>query len=103
MRAVALALLSLLLLDGCMSRPPRRDRSGEVSYNRRDLPPSQGLLSGPDGAWTLYRSGAESEAAPGAAAPAAPEAPAEPARPKRREILLCDPGSRYCEPPESER
>ncbi len=55
MRALALAMALALLLPGCMNRPARKDRSGEVSYNRRDLPPEQGLFTGPDGVWTPYR------------------------------------------------
>lgn len=59
MRALALAMAFALLLGGCMNRPPRKDRSGEVSYNRRDLPPEPGLLTGPDGVWTIYRNNAD--------------------------------------------
>ena len=55
MRAPALAIVLALLLGGCMNRPPHRDRSGEVSYNRRDLPPEPGLFTGKDGVWTIYR------------------------------------------------
>jgi hypothetical protein len=55
MRTLTLAIALALLLGGCMNRPARKDRSGEVSYNRRDLPPEQGLFSGPDGSWTIYR------------------------------------------------
>ncbi len=56
MRAIALALLSVLLLAAaCTSRPARHDRSGEISYNRRELPPaSPGVFTGPDGTWTVY-------------------------------------------------
>jgi hypothetical protein len=56
MRAPAFALLLALLLAGCMGRPPHKDRSDEVSYNRRDLPPEPGLFTGCDGVWTVYRS-----------------------------------------------
>ena len=59
MRALTLAMSLALLLGGCMNRPPQHDRSGEVSYNRRDLPPEQGLLTGPDGEWTIYRNNAD--------------------------------------------
>ena len=58
MRATAMLFAFALALGGCMSRPPTHDRSGEVSYNRRDLPPEQGLLTGPDGVWTIYRNDA---------------------------------------------
>ncbi len=47
-----------------MNRPARKDRSGEVSYNRRDLPPEPGLFTGPDGVWTVYRSGTDRAPAP---------------------------------------
>ena len=64
MRALALAMALALLLGGCMNRPPRKDRSGEISYNRRDLPPEQGLFTGPDGVWTIYRNNADEPPAP---------------------------------------
>ena len=54
MRRPALALLAILLAVGCMSREPWHDRSKETSYNHRELPPSPGILSGPDGQWTIY-------------------------------------------------
>lgn len=56
--AVALAIAPALAV-GCMSRPPQKDRSGEVSYNRRELPPEQGLFTGSDGEWTVYRNNRE--------------------------------------------
>jgi hypothetical protein len=74
-RALATALGLALALAGCTSRPPSHDRSGEVSYNRRDLPPHEpGLFTGPDGVWTVYRN----------------DAPEEPAPPPKRTILMGD-------------
>lgn len=70
MRALALAMALALLLGGCMNRPARRDRSGEISYNRRDLPPEQGLFTGCDGVWTVYRSDADT---PSHACPPSPD------------------------------
>ena len=67
MRAVALAIVLALLLGGCMNRPPHRDRSGEVSYNRRDLPPEPGLFTGKDGVWTIYRNNPDGAPAGGRA------------------------------------
>lgn len=95
MRARTSLLLAALVgsLAGCaMHAPEPPDRP--ASYNRRELPPQQGLFSGPDGVFTVYQSG-EAAAAPGAqpppeaAAPVEP-APLEPVRPKSREVLMCD-------------
>jgi hypothetical protein len=55
MRALTFAIGVALLLGGCMTRAPRSDPGGQVSYNRRELPPAQGLFTGCDGAWTVYR------------------------------------------------
>ena len=55
MPRLTLALGIALALAGCMNRPPRHDYSGEISYNRRDLPPEPGLFTGCDGVWTVYR------------------------------------------------
>jgi hypothetical protein len=82
MRGLALALAAALLLGACMSRPPRHDRSGEVSYNRRELPPEEGLFTGPDGTWTVYDNAPDRE---------------DPA-PPRRTTPSCDEGQ-VCEPP----
>jgi hypothetical protein len=89
MRGWALALAAALLLGGCTSRPPRHDRSGEVSYNRRELPPSQGLFSGKDGVWTVYRNDV--------AEPAGERPP-----PRRRTTLSCEEGH-VCDPPREGR
>lgn len=90
MRARTLLLLALVgSLAGCaMHAPEPPDKP--ASYNRRELPPQQGLFSGPDGVFTVYQSG-EAAAAPSGAKPA-PEAaaPPEPAPPRRREVLMCD-------------
>jgi hypothetical protein len=84
MRVPIVLLLAAALLGGCMNRPPRHDRSGEISYNRRELThPQPGILTGDDGVWTVYRSDAERTA------PAEPPQ-AEPPAPKKREILMCD-------------
>jgi hypothetical protein len=88
MRGVALALAAALLLGGCTSRPARHDRSGEVSYNRRELPPSPGLFTGEDGVWTVYRNDVV-------------RAP-EPPPPRRRTTLSCEEGH-VCDPPQGER
>ncbi len=97
MRAVAIALAAALLLAGCMSRPARHDRSGEVSYNRRELSPRPGLFSGPDGEWTVYPSEPDrTDADPPSAGSPAPPPPPE------RTILLCQEGRR-CDPPGEER
>lgn len=93
MRALVICALAATLLAGCMSREPRKDRSGEVGYNRRELDyPQPGILTGDDGAWTVYRNDLDR---PPASAPAASE-PAPPP-PKRREILMCD-VTTGCEP-----
>ena len=54
MRPAIVAMVVALLLCGCMSRPPRSDPNDEVGYNRRELPPAQGLFTGCDGVWTVY-------------------------------------------------
>jgi hypothetical protein len=79
MRGVALALLPVLLLAAaCTSRPARHDRSGEISYNRRELPPaSPGLLTGPDGSWTVS----------GASAPAAAQQEADACTAAKQQLL----------------
>jgi len=90
MRAPSLLLLALAgSLAGCAAHAPEPPDK-PASYNRREMPPSQGLFTGPDGNWTVYQSGGESAARPNA--DAAPEAspPEPPAPPKRREVLMCD-------------
>jgi hypothetical protein len=84
MRARTLLLSALAAsLAGCaMHAPEPPDKP--ASYNRRELPPQQGLFSGPDGVFTVYQSG-EAAAPPGAPPPPEPAAP-----PKRREVLMCD-------------
>jgi hypothetical protein len=90
MRALGVALVVASLLCGCMSRPAQKDRSGEPGYNRRELTHAQpGILTGPDGTWTVYRNDAE----PRSEEPLSTPAPA----PKKREILMCD-RSQHCNP-----
>jgi hypothetical protein len=90
MRVLALALAGALLVGACTSRPPRHDRSGEVSYNRREMPPSQGLFSGKDGEWTAYRNDVvESE-------------PVRRPPPRRTTTLSCQEGH-VCHPPHEDR
>jgi hypothetical protein len=93
MRAISIAALTAALmatlLAGCMSREPRKDRSGEVGYNRRELThPQPGILTGDDGVWTVYRN--DADRSPDAREPAPPP-------PKKREILMCD-VTTGCEP-----
>ena len=87
MRGVALAVAAALLAGGCTSRPARHDRSDEISYNRRELPPSPGLFTGEDGSWTAYRNDVV-------------RAP-EPPPPRRKSTLSCQEGH-VCDPPQRE-
>ena len=97
MRAPLHAAVITLALFGCAGTTPEPVEK-PASYNRRELPPSPGLFTGPDGTWTLYRNDAE-RAVPAAAPEAAAPEP-EPARPKKREILMCGRGQEDCEQPE---
>jgi hypothetical protein len=58
MRVAGPSLAIALLLVGCApgaQTPERLDKSG---YNRRELrPDTPGLLTGPDGVWTIYSRG----------------------------------------------
>jgi hypothetical protein len=85
MRGLAVVVAVLALLVGCMSRPAQRDRSGEVSYNRRELPPEQGVFSGRDGVFTIYGNDREHGAV-------------EPPPPPRKTTLACERGQ-VCDPP----
>lgn len=100
MRGLGIAACFALALAGCAAaHAPEAVHTKPAGYNRRELPASQGLLTGPDGVWTVYRNDEP------AAAPVAPESPAPPVapepaaapEPKHREILMCDKG-RHCEP-----
>ena len=71
MRA-AIAIVLGLALAGCASRAPAPPCE-QVSYNRREIPPGPGLLTGPRGTWTVYRHG--SEDATGAAASSTADQP----------------------------
>jgi hypothetical protein len=50
MPRLLLALLLVLLAAAC-----EPTRLGEVSHNRREIPPGPGVLTGDDGVWTIYR------------------------------------------------
>jgi hypothetical protein len=54
MRGLALVIAIALPLSGCAMHKPR-SAPEPTSYNRRDLPPADGLFTGPDGTWTVYR------------------------------------------------
>jgi hypothetical protein len=54
MRRLAVATVIALLGGGCAAGAPQ---CNEVSYNRRELPPGPGVLSGPSGGYTIYRRG----------------------------------------------
>ena len=61
MRA-AIVAAALLALAGCASRAPAPPCE-QVSYNRREIPPGPGMLTGPRGTWTVTRHGSEDESA----------------------------------------
>jgi hypothetical protein len=90
MRALA-ALLLAALLGGCIApkaHPPKSERESKPLYNRRELQPEQGLFSGPDGNFTIYRNDAERRRE---------QPPVAPAPPKPTTIS-CQPGF-VCDPP----
>jgi hypothetical protein len=103
MRA-AIVAAALLALAGCASRAPAPPCE-QVSYNRREIPPGPGMLTGPRGTWTVTRHGSEDESAgvqstagdrPGTCHPSAygrasdreAEGPAPPPPPRERTVLL---------------
>jgi hypothetical protein len=95
MRALVAAIALALLAGGCASpRPATYDHGGETSYNRRELEPRQGLFTGSDGEWTLYRN---DEPPPPPKPPPSPK-PAATDVPRERSTLLCSPGY-ACDPP----
>jgi hypothetical protein len=97
MRAFA-AALAAILLGGCVApkaHPPKAEGAEKRSYNRRELPPEQGLFSGPDGTFTVYRNDAERRRSQ----PPAPPAPPAPPKPT---TLSCEPGF-VCDPPAAPR
>jgi hypothetical protein len=49
MRRLAFAV-AIALVAACARTAPSSDHAG---YNRREMPPSQGLFTGPDGVWTI--------------------------------------------------
>jgi hypothetical protein len=54
MSRLVVAMVIALLLGGCAAGAPKCNK---VSYNRRELPPGPGVLSGPSGSYTIYRRG----------------------------------------------
>jgi hypothetical protein len=87
MRALPAATALGLLLGGCVApsaHPPKAEREGKISYNRRELESRPGVFTGRDGVWTIYRSDADRPA------------PAPPAPPKRT-TLSCERGH-VCDP-----
>lgn len=95
MRALA-AVLVASLCGGCIApraHPPKREGAEKVSYNRRELPPEQGLFSGPDGTFTIYRNDAERRRNQVDLPPPAPKPPT---------TLSCEPGY-VCDPPSPAR
>ena len=79
-----LMVLALLTVAACTSRPPMHDRSGETSYNRREMPASPGVFTGKTGEWTARPPQAE----PGDGEPAGAECP-------ERDPAQCDSGQRH--------
>lgn len=89
-RALATATACALLLGGCVApaaHPPKSEREGKISYNRRELESRPGVFTGPDGVWTIYPNDADRPA----------PAPAPP----KRTTLSCERGQ-TCDPPAGE-
>lgn len=56
LRGLALASAAALLA-GCAAPAvcaPKAERNEKVGYNRREMPPEQGLFTGSNGVWALY-------------------------------------------------
>jgi hypothetical protein len=93
--AALLALVLAVVLAGCAGVHAPKSTDEPDGYNRRELPSSPGLLTGPDGSWTVYRNDAERAQQPEqqpeqAEAPAEPE-PQEPPEPAGRPCEQSDP------------
>lgn len=84
MRALAATTALALALGGCAggAQPKPAEKGEKVSYNRRELPPAQGLFTGKDGVWTIYRS----------------DGPPPPPPPPKPTTLSCERGQ-VCDPP----
>jgi len=102
MRSAALAISIALLLGGCAAGAPATQESQKSGYNRRELrPDTPGVLTGPDGVWTIYSSShpakSATDARPTQCAPVANQLPpatpdgACPAPAKPRTVLLPKP------------
>lgn len=92
MRAAAAGAALALLLGGCVApsaHPPKSEREGKISYNRRELESRPGVFTGRDGVWTIYRSDADAP-------------PPGPPPPPKRTTLSCERGHE-CDPPDAER
>jgi hypothetical protein len=87
MRGMVVASALAALLAGCAAHAPEPIEK---------LPPSQGLFTGPDGAWTVYRNDAERAATPPPEPEPAEQPEASEPPPEQRDILMCD-RSRNCE------
>jgi hypothetical protein len=84
MRRLGVATAIALLVGGCAAGAPQ---CNQVSYNRRELPPGPGVLTGPSGSYTIYRRGKDDSrqechpSAHGRGKGEAPEVPADAAGP----------------------
>ena len=83
----ALLAAGAIALASCALPPPAAEPGAKPSYNRRELEPRPGVVTGKDGVWTIYRS----------------DAPPPPPPPPRPTTLSCERGY-ACDPPlEDER
>ncbi len=108
MRGLALMTALAAGLVGCAGSAPQPAEK-PVSYNRRELAPTDGLFTGSDGEWTVYRNdkkkkkdeAEEKPPAPEEMTPSASEATAEPCSPEPCEHPTCD-RAPTCAPPTEE-